>query len=97
VAFQKILKAFDKYKNTGKKQVVIIEGGPGTGKSVIAVNLLQRVIKEGRMAAYVTKMQLPGMSSTENSLMEEWGQRMFMHCLRVPLSSATYHQISLTC
>ena len=59
VAYQRILKAFDKYKNTGKKQVVIIEGGPGTGKSVIAVNLLQRVIREGRMAAYVTKNAAP--------------------------------------
>lgn len=59
VAYQKILKAFDKYKSTGKKQVVIIEGGPGTGKSVIAVNLLQRVIREGRMAAYITKNAAP--------------------------------------
>ena len=59
VAYQKILSAFDKYKRTGKKQVVIIEGGPGTGKSVIAVNLLQKVIREGRMAAYVTKNAAP--------------------------------------
>ena len=29
---------------TGDKQVVIVDGGPGTGKSVVAVNLLATLI-----------------------------------------------------
>lgn len=59
VAFEKILNALRKYESTGKKQVVIVEGGPGTGKSVIAVNLLQKVITERKLAAYITKNRAP--------------------------------------
>jgi DUF2075 family protein len=44
----------------GKKRTVIIEGGPGTGKSVLAVNLLVHVAKKyGRYAAYITKNSAP--------------------------------------
>ncbi|MDE1891306.1 MAG: DUF2075 domain-containing protein [Betaproteobacteria bacterium] len=42
------------------KNVLIIEGGPGTGKSVIAINLLVNLIKEHRLLAqYVTKNAAP--------------------------------------
>ncbi len=44
----------------GKKQVLIVEGGPGTGKSVVAVNLLVELLrKEGKLAQYVTKNAAP--------------------------------------
>ena len=32
--------------NPNKKQVLIVEGGPGTGKSVLAINLLVDLIKK---------------------------------------------------
>src|SRR5690606_9602130 len=41
------------------KNVLIVEGGPGTGKSVIAVNLLINLIRSGKMAQYVTKTSAP--------------------------------------
>lgn len=41
------------------KQVLIVEGGPGTGKSVIAVNLLVELTKEGTVAQYVSKNAAP--------------------------------------
>jgi DUF2075 family protein len=41
------------------KQVLIIEGGPGTGKSVIAVNLLVEMIRRGMTSQYVTKNAAP--------------------------------------
>jgi len=41
------------------KDVVIIEGGPGTGKSVIAINLLARLIQERVNARYVTRNAAP--------------------------------------
>ena len=59
VAFEKILNALKKYEQTNQKQVVIVEGGPGTGKSVIAVNLLHKVIAEHKLAAYITKNRAP--------------------------------------
>lgn len=42
-----------------KKQVVIVQGGPGTGKSVIAINLLGALIARQRNARYVSKNAAP--------------------------------------
>lgn len=42
-----------------KKQVMIIEGGPGTGKSVLAINLLVNLINEDLMTMYVSKNSAP--------------------------------------
>lgn len=41
------------------KNVLIVQGGPGTGKSVVAVNLLVASIKEGLNSRYVTKNSAP--------------------------------------
>ncbi len=41
------------------KNVLIIEGGPGTGKSVVAINLLVGLNKIGKIAKYVTKNSAP--------------------------------------
>jgi DUF2075 family protein len=43
----------------GRKQVVIVQGGPGTGKSVIAINLLGAFIARQRNARYVSKNAAP--------------------------------------
>src|SRR5690554_2914220 len=37
------------------KNVLIVEGGPGTGKSVVAINLLVKLNRKGKMSQYVTK------------------------------------------
>ncbi|MBI5276338.1 MAG: DUF2075 domain-containing protein [Burkholderiales bacterium] len=44
---------------TGEKRVLIVEGGPGTGKSVVAVNLLVGLAGAGLIAKYVTKNSAP--------------------------------------
>ena len=41
------------------KKVIIIEGGPGTGKSVVAINLLVELTKRGQVAKYVSKNAAP--------------------------------------
>ena len=41
------------------KYTVIVEGGPGTGKSVVAIQLLCDLIKSGYTANYVTKNAAP--------------------------------------
>ncbi len=43
----------------GKKRVLIVEGGPGTGKSVVAVNLLVNLTNENMLCQYVTKNSAP--------------------------------------
>ena len=42
-----------------KKRTILIQGGPGTGKSVLAVNLLMHFITCACNAAYVTKNSAP--------------------------------------
>ncbi|MGN7726064.1 DNA/RNA helicase domain-containing protein [Luteimonas sp. 22616] len=41
------------------KQVVIVQGGPGTGKSVVAINLLAALTKLGLLTKYVSKNAAP--------------------------------------
>ena len=46
------------YQNDYKK-VIVVRGGPGTGKSVLAVNLLARLTSMGISASYVSKNSAP--------------------------------------
>ena len=47
-------------KNSDKKKnVLIVQGGPGTGKSVVAINLLVKFIGEQLNTQYVTKTEAP--------------------------------------
>lgn len=41
------------------KRIVIIEGGPGTGKSIVAINLLVALTAEGQVTRYVTRNAAP--------------------------------------
>ena len=41
------------------KHVIIVRGGPGTGKTVVAINLLVALTKQGLVAKYVTKNAAP--------------------------------------
>lgn len=46
--------------STFNKNVLIVQGGPGTGKSVVAVNLLVNIIQQLRLLAqYITKNAAP--------------------------------------
>ena len=42
-----------------KKRTIIIQGGPGTGKSVLAINLLKEFTTKGLNASYCTKNSAP--------------------------------------
>jgi len=54
-----LIVARDFYSNENKKVSYIIQGGPGTGKSIIAINLLAKYIEQGLTAAYITKNAAP--------------------------------------
>lgn len=43
----------------GGRQVLVVTGGPGTGKSVIAINALVRLLSEGLNVRYVSKNAAP--------------------------------------
>lgn len=59
VVYQNILWAYEQYLKTSQKQVVIVEGGPGTGKSVIAIKALVEMTRRKLLAHYITKNAAP--------------------------------------
>ena len=58
VAYETALK-LSQESSDEMKNVLIIEGGPGTGKSVLAINLLVEMTKRELVAQYVTRNSAP--------------------------------------
>ena len=59
VVFDMCKKIMDQCLKDMKKRIIIIQGGPGTGKSVLAVNLLREFTSKGLNASYCTKNSAP--------------------------------------
>lgn len=59
VVYEEILNESRQSVKDDKKRVVIVKGGPGTGKSVVAVNLLAELTKEDQFCQYVSKNSAP--------------------------------------
>lgn len=59
VVYEEILNESRQSVQDDKKRVVIVKGGPGTGKSVVAVNLLAELTKENQFCQYVSKNSAP--------------------------------------
>ncbi|MBR4765760.1 MAG: DUF2075 domain-containing protein [Clostridia bacterium] len=57
--YEDILKISQKCQKDGKKRTVIVEGGPGTGKTVVAINLLAELTVLDQVAQYATKNAAP--------------------------------------
>lgn len=59
VVYEEILKLSAKCQKDHKKRTIICKGGPGTGKSVIAVRLLAELTQRGQFVQYVSKNSAP--------------------------------------
>jgi hypothetical protein len=59
VVFEDIKALAQKSKKDGQKRVYIVNGGPGTGKSVVAVNLLVELTNKDQFCQYVSKNSAP--------------------------------------
>lgn len=59
VIFERIMELSRRCEKDGKKRTLIATGGPGTGKTVIAINLLARLTQEGVFAQYCSKNSAP--------------------------------------
>ncbi len=59
VVYEKILNASRRAIKDNKKKVIIVQGGPGTGKSIVAIHLLAQLTKEGQFCQYVSKNSTP--------------------------------------
>ena len=59
VVYEEILNKSRQSVKDDEKRVIIVKGGPGTGKSVVAVNLLAELTKEDQFCQYVSKNAAP--------------------------------------
>ena len=59
VAFDMCKKIMQQCLKDMQKRTIIIQGGPGTGKSVLAINLLKEFTTRALNASYVTKNSAP--------------------------------------
>ncbi|MFF7542679.1 DNA/RNA helicase domain-containing protein [Streptomyces canus] len=57
VAYRMVLNAVENAKRADRKEVVVVTGGPGTGKSVIALQLLGELYRRGMPALHATGSQ----------------------------------------
>jgi hypothetical protein len=54
VAFELVLAAVEEARRSDRKTVVVVAGGPGSGKSVIALSLLGELARQGRAVLHAT-------------------------------------------
>ena len=59
VAFEEIIRLSEKCQKDHRKRTIICKGGPGTGKSVIAVRLLAELTRKEQFVQYVSKNAAP--------------------------------------
>lgn len=59
VVYEDIIRISEQCQKDHKKRTVICTGGPGTGKSVIAVRLLAELTNRGQFVQYVSKNSAP--------------------------------------
>lgn len=59
VVYEEIIKTATQCMADLKKRTVIVTGGPGTGKTVVAINLLSKLTNEGMFVQYTSKNSAP--------------------------------------
>lgn len=59
VVYESILDYSCRCQKDGKKRTIIVEGGPGTGKTIVAINLLAELTSRLQFAQYVSKNAAP--------------------------------------
>ena len=71
VAYQVVLRAVEHARRSDAKEVVLVTGGPGSGKSVIAIALLATLAKQGYNVSHAT-----GSRSFTTTLRQVVGRRV---------------------
>lgn len=88
IVFETAIKLAEK-SSTKNKNVLIVEGGPGTGKSVVAINLLVELTQRQLVAQYVTRNSAPRLvyeAKLTNSFKRSHISNLFC-------SSGAYHSV----
>lgn len=59
IVFEEAIELADKVTSSDQKHVLIVEGEPGSGKTVVAVNILVELLQRDLSAQYVSKNNAP--------------------------------------
>ncbi len=59
VVYEEIIRLSELCQKDGFKRTIICKGGPGTGKTVIAINLLSELTQRNQLVQYVSKNSAP--------------------------------------
>lgn len=59
VVYEEVIQLSEQCQKDKKKRTIICEGGPGTGKSVIAIQLLSELTQRDQFVQYVSKNSAP--------------------------------------
>ena len=59
VVYEEVIRLSELCQKDGHKRTIICKGGPGTGKTVIAVNLLAELTQRSQLVQYVSKNSAP--------------------------------------
>ena len=59
VVYEEVIQLSEQCQKDKKKRTIICEGGPGTGKSVIAIQLLSELTQRNQFVQYVSKNSAP--------------------------------------
>ena len=59
VVYEEILRLSESCMKDFRKRTIIVRGGPGTGKTVVAVNLLAELTQRDQLVQYVSKNSAP--------------------------------------
>ncbi|MDN5762761.1 MAG: DUF2075 domain-containing protein [Microlunatus sp.] len=70
VAYELVMRAVERSMRANLKEAIIVSGGPGSGKSVIALSLVGELSRQGRSVLHAT-----GSSAFTNTLRRVAGQR----------------------
>ncbi|WP_405498346.1 DNA/RNA helicase domain-containing protein [Nocardia sp. NBC_00511] len=70
IAYKLVMQAVDRSRSGNTRTVVIVSGGPGSGKSVIALSLLGALARQGRRVHHAT-----GSSAFTNTMRKVAGRR----------------------
>jgi DUF2075 family protein len=70
VAYSRVMRAVDSARRANTKEVIVVSGGPGSGKSVIALSLVGELSRQGRSVLHAT-----GSSAFTKTLRRVAGER----------------------
>lgn len=77
IVYDKVIASANEGYKSDKKNVIIIKGGPGTGKSVIAINLMADLLEKGYKTHYATGSK--AFTETLRSIIGERGSNQFSY------------------